>query len=247
MSLWRLEYLRLWRTKRWLILVGVYAFFGVLGPQTARYLPEIVENLGGADAITGLPKLTPEDGITQYLGNAQQIGLLAVVFVAAAALAFDANREMSIFLRTRTSISRIMTPRYVMTSAATALAFTVGVMIAYVGTGVLLEWLDFGAVVLGSLLQILYLIVAIALTGLVASFFRNVPAVALLTVGILILVGLLGLVPSIADWLPSEVLGGMDVLIRGGDFELWRAVVVSVVLVAAMVWLTLTRLDDREV
>ena len=247
MSLWRLEYLRIWRTKRWLILVGVYAFFGILGPLTARYLPEIVENLGGADAITGLPELTPADGITQYLGNAQQIGLLAVVFVAAAALAFDANREMSIFLRTRTSISRIMAPRYVMTAAVSALAFTVGVVIAYIGTGVLLEWLDLGAVIVGSLLQILYLVVAIVLTGLVASFFRNVPAVALLTVGILILVGLLGLVPSIADWLPSEVLGGMDVLIRGGGFDLWRAVIVSAALVVAMVWLTLTRLDDREV
>ncbi|MDJ0791226.1 MAG: hypothetical protein QNJ71_04965 [Acidimicrobiia bacterium] len=247
MTLWRLEFLRLWRTQRWLILLAVYSAFGILGPLTARYLPDIVENLGGEEAIGSIPELTAADGISQYIGNAQQIGLLAVVFVAAAALAFDSNREMSIFLRTKATITQIITPRYVMTAAAATLAYTVGIVIAYVGTGILLEWLDLGAVVVGSLLQVLYLLVAIALTGLVASFIRNVPGVALLTVGILIALALVGLVPSVAAWLPSELLGGIDALIRGGDFELWRAVLASIVVVAVMVWITITRLERREV
>ena len=247
MTLWRLESLRLWRTKRWLILVGVYGFFGLIGPLTARYLPEIIDRLGGADAITGLPELTAEDGMTQYLGNAQQLGLLAVVFVAAAALAFDANKEMSIFLRTRASVASIMSPRYVVTAGAAAVSFLIGAAIAYLGTGLLLEWLDLGAVLIGSALQILYLVLAVVLTGLVSSFVRNVPGVALLALGILIVVGLLGLIPAISDWLPSELLGGLDILIRGGDFELWPAIVVTVALTAVMVWITLVRLEHREV
>ena len=47
MSLWRLEWLRLTRTKRWIALVGVYLFFGLLGPFTARYMAEIISFAGG--------------------------------------------------------------------------------------------------------------------------------------------------------------------------------------------------------
>ena len=61
MSLVRLEWLRLWRTYRLLVLVVVFAFFGLLGPLTAAYLPEIIslasqsEDLGAAiDLAVGL-------------------------------------------------------------------------------------------------------------------------------------------------------------------------------------------------
>ena len=47
MNLWRLEWLRLVRTKRWIALVGIYVFFGLLGPLSARYMGEIVERFGG--------------------------------------------------------------------------------------------------------------------------------------------------------------------------------------------------------
>jgi hypothetical protein len=42
MSACRLEWLRLTRTPRAIALAGVYLFFGLLGPVTARYLQDIV-------------------------------------------------------------------------------------------------------------------------------------------------------------------------------------------------------------
>ena len=110
MSLWRLEVLRLWRTQRWLILLAVFGSFGLLGPLTARYLPDVLESLG-EEAAGSLPPMTTFDGVTQYVGNAAQIGLLAVIFVAAAALAFDAKPEMAVFLRTRAKVRDIVLPR----------------------------------------------------------------------------------------------------------------------------------------
>ncbi len=40
MNPWRLEWLRLTRTPRTIALAGVYLFFGLLGPVTAKYLQE---------------------------------------------------------------------------------------------------------------------------------------------------------------------------------------------------------------
>ena len=44
MNLWRLEVIRLFRTKRWIALLGVYVFFGLVGPLSARYIREILES-----------------------------------------------------------------------------------------------------------------------------------------------------------------------------------------------------------
>ena len=101
MNLWRLEWLRLARTRRLAALIGVYLFFGLTGPLTARYLEQILGSLGTEGVRIEFPQPKPADGIVQFMGNVSQIGLLVVVLVAASALAFDARREMAVFLRTR--------------------------------------------------------------------------------------------------------------------------------------------------
>ena len=246
MTLWRLEWLRLWRTQRWLILLAVYGAFGLIGPLTARYLPELMESMG-EDVVGTLPPMGPPDGITQYVGNAQQIGLLAVAFVGAAALAIDAKEEISVFFRTRASVRDIVLPRFVANASVAALAFVIGMVIAYVGTGILLDWLDLDAIVIGTLLQMLYMVFAIAVITFVASVVRGVPATALLSVGTLIVIGLLGLVPRLAPWLPGELVGAVDALIRGGDFEYWRSASTAIVLTAVLVIVAIRRLERREV
>ena len=136
MSLWRLEWIRLFRTKRWIALLGVYVFFGLVGPLTARYISEILESFGG-DVQVVIPDPVAADGIASYISNAAQIGLLVAVGVAAAALVFDSKPQMGIFLRSRVkSVAAIIAPRYLVATAAIAAAFTVGSIAAlYESTG----------------------------------------------------------------------------------------------------------------
>ena len=245
MTLWRLEWLRLVRSYRWIILAAVFGFFGILGPLTARFLPDIVERFD--DSGLGMPEMGPPDGITQYVGSAQQFGHIAIAFVAAAALAIDSNTELSVFFRTRVSMRDLFTPRFVVNSIAGALAFTFGAAIAYVGTGVLLAWLDFGPFAIGVALQCVYLVFAVAVVGLAGSIVRKTISTAVLAIGVLILLGILTVVPPIAPWLPSDLAGALDGLIRGGDFEYWRALAVTVVLIVVLPIIAINRLGHREV
>ncbi len=138
MTLWTLERLRLLRTNRLLILLGAYLFFGVTGPLTARYLDRILARFGGDVQIT-LPTPTPPDGITQFIANASQLGLLAVVVVAAGALALDADREKAIFLRTRVrNVWQLLLPRVVTVSVAAIAALVLGTLVATVLSVVLI-------------------------------------------------------------------------------------------------------------
>ena len=246
MSLWRLEWLRLIRTYRLWILLGIFGFFGVLGPATAKYLPEIVERLGGGVEIA-VPPASPELAMAQYLGNALQIGLLAIAFVAASSLAFDANTEMATFLRTRTSVARILEPRYVVNIVAAVASFLIGSALAFVLSALLIDTPRIGGTIIGSLLVALYICFAVALTGLFASFVRSVPGTALLAVGALIALSLVGLIPVVRPWLPSDLIGGYDALIAGGDFVYWRAVASAVVLSIGAIALSVYRMGHREV
>lgn len=244
MTLWRLEWLRITRTFRWVILAAVFGFFGALGPLTARYLPDIMDAVGEGASV---PEMGPADGITQYLANVQQIGLLAVAFVAAAALAIDSNVELAVFFRTRASIRDILVPRLVVNAVLMAIAMVFGATIAYVGTGILLDWVDLGSFLVGLALQCLYLAFVVVVVGLMGSLVRKVVTTALLSVGLLIALGLLTLLPQLAPWLPSHLLGALDQLIRGGDFEYWRALVGTIVLIIALPAITIVRLERREV
>ena len=96
MTLWRVEWLRIWRTRTVWVLFGIFVFFGVLGPLTAQFLPDIVERAGVAGEIA-LPPTSPEFAMSQYVGNALQIGVLAIAFIAATALAFDSKPEIAVF------------------------------------------------------------------------------------------------------------------------------------------------------
>jgi ABC-2 type transport system permease protein len=246
MNLWLVEWLRLWRARTVWILFGVFIFFGALGPATARFLPEIMERTGLGGEIT-LPPPSPEFAMSQYLGNALQIGVLAIAFVAGTSLAFDSKPEIAVFYRTRATIVEILTPRYVVIAIAAIAAFIVGTITAFITSTVLIGAPDAVATLTGSALIVLYLVFAIALVGLMASLVASVPGAALLAVGTLIIVGIAGLIPYVGPWLPAYLVGGFDTLIAGGEFDYWRAITVTVVGGAAAVWVSVALMSRREV
>ena len=247
MSLWRLEWIRLTRTGRIFILLAVFFAFGIIGPLSVRYLPELLEAAGSEEAISSLPPVTPEFAMSSYLGNALQIGLLAIAFVGAAALAIDAKPEISVFFRSRASIRNIITPRFIVVSAASVLSFATGVVTAAVTSGILIDWPEAGPTILGSALVALYLVFVVALITVMGSLVRKVPATALLTVGTLIVLSIIGLAEPISPWLPSYLVGGFDAILNGGDFVYWRAIAATTAVIFGFVAIAVVRLENREV
>jgi len=247
MNLWRLEWVRLTRTGRVFILLAVFFSFGIIGPLIVRYLPEILDSAGSGQVVDQLPPVTPESAMSSFLGNALQFGLLAIAFVCAAALAIDAKPEISVFFRSRSTIRQILAPRFVINAAAAVFAFAVGVVTAVVTSGVLIGWPEAKPTIVGSILVALYLVFVVAFVALIGSLVRKVPATALLTVGGLIVLSLIGLLQPIEPWLPSYLVGGFDGVIAGGDFVYWRAVAVTIAAIAVALWIATVRLGHREV
>jgi ABC-2 type transport system permease protein len=218
MSLWRLEWLRLVRTNRLLAIVGVYVFFGLTGPLTARYLSALLGRLGTEGVRVEFPEPGPADGIAQFVGNTAQIGLLVVVLVAASALAFDVRREMAVFLRTRVRTVRdIVIPAYLVNTGAAGLALVAGSAAAWYETTVLLGGLPVGKMLTGIALGALFLAFAVALTALVASVVRGVAATAGVTLAGLLGLAVLGGLTPLGRWLPTRLANALEELVRGAS------------------------------
>lgn len=217
MTLWRLELLRLIRTRRALVLGAVFAFFGLVGPLTARYLAEIIDRFGGDEMTVIVPDAVPADGIVQFASSAQQIGLLVAVVVAAGALTLNAVPEMSVFLRTRVpSAARLVVPRYLVSAAAVAVAYVLGVGIAWYETRVLLGGLPAGGMLLGTLLGILYLAFAVAVAAALGSRLSGVLGTVLATLLVLLVLPIIGIADAVGRWLPSHLVGAQVDLIKDG-------------------------------
>ena len=86
------------------------------------------------------------------------------------------------------------------------------------------------------------------LTGLLLAMNlpSNIPS-WMVVVGALIAIGLLSLVGPIARWLPNELIGAVDTLARGGEFDEWGAVVVTLVVTVLLLVVAVRRLEHREV
>ncbi|MGZ8785642.1 MAG: hypothetical protein ACXW1Y_08795, partial [Acidimicrobiia bacterium] len=204
MNLWRLEWLRLVRTKRWIALVGIYVFFGLLGPLSARYLGEIVERFGGGVQVT-FPPPVPADGMIQYVSNVSQLGLLVAVVVAAGSLAFDAKPEMGVFLRTRVPrVWDILIPRLAVSFLAVGASFVLGALAAWYETVVLIGSLPVGRTLAGIGFGLLYLAMVIAVVAAAGSRARNVLGAVMITIVVLLVMPILGIVEAIGRWLPSH-------------------------------------------
>jgi ABC-2 type transport system permease protein len=247
MNLWRLELLRMVRTHRWLVLVGVFLTFGVLGPITARYLADIVGSFAGEITIV-VPDPRPVDGILQFVSNATQVGLLAIVVVAASACAIDARAEVASFLRTRVPrAGRLLWPRYTIVALTAVVALIIGTGAAWALTGLLLGDLPVGAMVLGTLLGALFLCFAVAVVALASALVRSMLATVLIALGVLLSLPLVGIIPAVQPWLPSHLVNAIVALVDGAPAsDYLRAAIVTAITIPALLAIASWRLDRRE-
>lgn len=247
MTLWRLEWLRLIRTRRLLALVGVYLFFGFLGPFTARYIAEILDRFGGEITVT-VPDPVPSDGVAQFAGNASQIGVLVVVAVGAAALTVDALPEMSIFLRTRVaSAVRLLLPRLVVVGAAAAGAYVLGALVAWYETAMLIGAPPAGGMIGGMLLAVLYLAFALSVVAVIGTRVRSAVGTIGITVVVLLAMPILGIAETAGRWLPSHLVGAQVGLVDDGSLgDYVPSLLVTLALIPALIGLALRVAATRE-
>jgi ABC-2 type transport system permease protein len=104
-----------------------------------------------------------------------------------------------------------------------------------------------GGWLLGTLLGCLYLAFAVAVVAAVAGRTQSVLIAAVVSIGILLLLPIIGIAPNVGEWLPSHLVGAIDALVRGESAsEYWRATLATAGLTVGALWLAVRWASRRE-
>ena len=249
-SIWRIEWLRLIRTRRLLVLLIVFMFFGFVEPLGAKYLAQLISHTGGADQIkVTVPPPVPADGISAYVNDAMLPGLIVSVVIAAYAYAVDSNPALSVFYRTRVKrFSALILPRVTVSAGGVVVGYLVGLLVAWYETAVLIGAPNVSAMLYSALFGSVYLVFAMSVTALAGTVVRSRLGAVGVALVFLLLCPIIGEIPVLSRWMPSGLVGAPDALLRHTAVDHFqRSIAVSVVLAVGLLMLASFRGERREV
>lgn len=248
MTAWRLEWLRLIRTRRWLVLAGPFVFFGMAGPISIHYLPQLLASEFG-EATFKLPKPVPAQGMAEYAEQISGIGLIIVVAAAAGALCIDATPTLATFYRTRVaSIRSLLVPRFLVVALAAVVSFAAGTLAAWYETTVLLGRVSAADIAVATAVGSLYLLFVVAVVAFASSVVRSTLATVGVSLSLLFLLPIIGIYPPAGRLLPSALAGAYGAIVLGGETATyWRSALITAALIPLLLLVAIRRYDHREV
>jgi ABC-2 type transport system permease protein len=242
MSPWRLERLRVWRSRRLIALAGLFLLTGFGSPVLTYYLPDLLKNANTGGVKIIVQKQTAADGMLSFAGNVNQLGSLTVIVVAAATLCFDANPILAAFYRTRRPVAQLLAARYLTVVGATLAMLVLGTLGAWYETAVLLGPLNAGDVIAGLALEALWFALVVAVVAAAASFIRGVAGTVGASVGVLLA---LAAVPVLKGWLPTRLANGVALLVTH-EPHAWRPALIAAPATVGLLALAVNRFANRE-
>lgn len=227
------------RNYRFFILGIVFAVVGLLSPLSARFLPELMENLIDENITIILAEPTYIDSWLQFFSNMTQMGLVAFVLVFSSILAKEYDKGTLVHMVTKglPRLTIYYSKFVVMLVSWTvfywmSFAITLGYTFYYFPEGNT-EGLFLAT---GALYLFGVMLIAILISS--AAFFSSVFA-PLLTVGVFVTaLFILNLFPTVAEWSPVQLASrNVEWLINtGGDTELYQSLfVTSLVMLASLI------------
>jgi ABC-2 type transport system permease protein len=229
MTPWRLELLRLWRTRRLIALLAAYLVLGLGIPILTHDLPSLLSHDSGRLKVIAPPP-RPADALTGFASNTSSLGTLVLVIVAAASVAVDARPALAAFYRSRVRRTwMLLVPRCLTVACAAVFSLFLGLICVWYETGVLIGPLRFAALVAGFGVEVLWICFCVSVVALWAGIARGVmPVIGATLASLLALVFLGGLHP-VAPWLPTGIASGAAAFVGPAPGLPWRASLVAAV------------------
>lgn len=197
-----------WRARRVLVVLAVFTLFGLGSPLLARFTPQILTMIEGAEQFAALiPEPTNVDAMSQYIKNITQFGFIIAILLGMGAVAGEKERgQAAIILSKPLPRWAFLFSKFVAQALLYAGAFLLAGLGAYYYTLVLFEPFAFWPFLAGNGLLLLWLLTFTAVTLLASTLSRSSSAAAggaLLGAVILLLAGT---IPNLAPFAPGALV-----------------------------------------
>ncbi len=243
----RKEWMELFRTYRFLAVVVVLAFFGMTSPLAAKLVPEIftLVPISGVDLSKLIPTPTVWDAIAQYVKNVPQFGILMALLVTMGTVAQEKDKGTAAMMLVKPMPRwAFLAGKFLANAAMFTLTLIVVGIITYYYTVLLFEAMDVLHWAILSGLLLLQILVYVAITLFCSTLFKSQVAAGGTAVGFVIVIGVLGSIPWLSKYLPSELVVWGTRLMHGDTTTSWAALGVSVGLIIVFLvgaWLVFRR------
>ena len=197
-----------WRAKRLLVVTAVFLLFGLVSPLTARFAPELLRMVEGAEQFADLiPTPTTADALGQYVKNITQFGFILAVLLGMGAVAAEKERGTAAMILSK-PLPRwaFVLSKFVAQTLVYALAFAVAALSAYYYTLILFDPLALGEFLLGNLLLFLWLLAFAAVTLLGSTIAPTTSAAAGIALAGSVILLLAGTLPRIGALAPAGLI-----------------------------------------
>lgn len=197
-----------WRTRRALVMVAVFVLFGLASPLIAKFTPEMLKSLPGAEQFADLvPDPTAADAVSQYIKNLTQFGFVLVILLGMGAVAGEKDKgTAAIILSKPLPRWAFLLSKFVAQGVVYFVSLLLGTLGAYYYTLVLFEPLAFGPFLLGGVLLWLWALVFTAVTLLGSTIGKSTGGAAGIALLGAVLLLILGSIPPVGQFFPSALV-----------------------------------------
>jgi len=244
----RKELVEQWRTMRMPSFLVVFFFVGVASPASARYMPKLMEAIGGASFAAVFPTPTVLDAYAQLAKNVAQLGALVVVVISMAAVSSERDRGTLAFLLSKpVGRGSFLAGKLAGLGATIAVGMLVAAVAAYLYTALLFAppGPGFGLLCLASFLSLL---VFATITLAASAITGSAVAAGGIGLGALVIFGVVSTLPGVGVYTPAGAVGrAVEVASGAGADSLIGPVLAQVAVVAVAFAAALATFRHQEI
>lgn len=218
------ELLQQWRTNRFLVVNAVFVLFGLTSPLLAKFTPEILKSVAGAEQFAALvPTPTTADAMAQYIKNLTQFGFILAVLLGMSAVAGEKEAGTAAMILSKPLprwafiLSKFFAQVLVYFSA-----FSVSGLGAYYYTVLLFGGFDPIRFLGINLLLLVWLLTFVGAALLGSVIGPTTASAAGIGLGLSVALLLAGSIPTYGQLLPSGLMGWASQLGANADKIMWN-------------------------
>ena len=244
------ELLELVRTKKFFILLCVFALFGMLGPVTARYMQEIIIMAMGDTMPLEVPPSTWVDSWGQFYSNMSQMGGICMIFLfmgcvtgekqsGSAALTLTKNLSHTSFIMAKFTAATSIFLTSILLAVLICFGYTY-FLFGYAG-----EILN---VLMGVIAYAVFTLALLAITVLTSTVSQNTTVSAVLAFCGFIILTISSYIPEIGSMMPGILLAKTVELSSGASYSsITVAVIISICISVICLYMSVLSLKRQEI
>jgi ABC-2 type transport system permease protein len=238
----RKELSQQWRTRHFIVVGAVFVVFGMISPLLARYLPEILGSIEGAEQFAGLiPEPTISDAFAQYIENLTQFGFILAIVLGMGTVVGEKEKGTAAMILSKPMPRWVfIVSKFVAQAAIYLVSFIVAAVSAYYYIYFLFSPPDVEMFLLMNGLLFIWLLVFVALTLLGSTLGKSTAGAAGIAAVGSVLILIFGSLPGIGELMPGALVGWAGqmalpgLLVPNGGALAMALVLIIVFLVAAV-------------